>query len=90
MRRLLLSLLPRDAAAHHQELDEQFEDCLRRERARLGRLGVPYAWTRFALDVVTTSLLLRHDAWRQRRIAAIGSPVTPGDSIMARLIEDLR
>ena len=62
MRRLLFLLLPRDAGVHQHELDEQFQYCVRRERARLGRLGVPYAWARFVLDVVMTSLLLRRDA----------------------------
>ena len=62
MRRLLFLLLPRDAGVHQHELDEQFEYCVRRERARLGRLGVPYAWARLVLDVVMTSLLLRRDA----------------------------
>ena len=90
MRRLLLSLLARDADAHHQELDEQFEYCLRRERARLGRLGILYAWTRFTLDVVVTSLLLRRDSWQRRRIRALGAQATFGDSIMIRLREDIR
>jgi putative ABC transport system permease protein len=90
MRRLLFLLLPRDAGVHQHELDEQFEYCVRRERARLGRLGVPYAWARLVLDVVMTSLLLRRDAWRQRRINHLGAQVTSGDSIMIRLREDIR
>ena len=98
MRRLLLSLLPRESAAHQDELAEQFEYCLRRERARLGALGVPYAWARFTVDVVMTSLLLRRDARLRRRRAsgergrdaAPGSQVNSGDSIMSRLVEDLR
>jgi predicted permease len=90
MRRLLLSLLPRDASAHLEELDEQFEHCLRRERARLGRLGVPYAWARFIADVVITSVLLRRDARHQQAIGALGAQVGYGDSIMIRLREDIR
>ncbi len=90
MRRLLFRLLPRDASAHLEEIAAQFDHCVGRERARLGPLGVPYAWARFAIDVVLTSVLLRRDARRRRTIAALGSPVTTGDSIMSRLIEDLR
>jgi predicted permease len=94
---LLYSLLPRDTVVHRDELDEQFEYCLRRERARLGRLGVPYAWARFTLDIAITSVLLRRDAFRLRQgsggqghLDTFGPRVTPGDSIMARLVEDLR
>jgi predicted permease len=90
MRRLLFQLLPREAGVDQHELDEQFEYCVRRERARLGRLGVPYAWGRLVLDVVMTSLLLRRDAWHQRRIHRLGAQVTSGDSIMIRLREDIR
>ena len=92
MRRLLYLLLPRDAIAHRHELDEQFDYCLRRERARLGRPGVPYVWVRFTIDVVIASFLLRCDASRRRRVerAASANQITSGDSIMLRLRDDLR
>ena len=94
MRRLLYLLLPRDAVAYRSELDEQFDYCLDRERARLGRLGVPYAWARFTIDVVMASLLLRRDASRrgriERDIAIATNQVPSGDSIMIRLRDDLR
>ena len=94
MRRLLYQLLPRHAVAHRSELDEQLDYCMRRERARFGRLGVPYAWARFTIDVVIASFLLRRDASRRRRIehdiAVATNQVRSGDSNMIRLRDDLR
>jgi putative ABC transport system permease protein len=65
--------------------------CLARERARLGRLGVPYAWGRLIADTITAAILLRMDERRRRRLAGHHShPSAPKEILMTRTWQDVR
>jgi putative ABC transport system permease protein len=66
-------------------------ECLARERARLGRVGVPYAWGRLIADTISGAILLRMDERRRRRVAWPHSQRSaPKESLMTRIWQDVR
>ena len=70
--RLLLVVYPRQIRERHTaELEMAFASCVERERRRLGRAGVAFAWFRIVLDSIASGAAMRLDARRARRIAAI-------------------
>jgi putative ABC transport system permease protein len=90
--RALLALYPREFRARHgAELEAGFAECFRRERARLGYLGVPYAWLRLAADSIVSSAAARIDIRRRRRIAALHQLSLPlRETPMNNLWQDVR
>ncbi|PYR92779.1 MAG: hypothetical protein DMF84_11710 [Acidobacteria bacterium] len=91
--RLLLRLChPADVRARDgAELERAFAACVARERARLGRAGYLYAWIRALADLLSAAVLVRVDAQRTRRIAALQQLPTPhGDGLMFTLAQDVR
>ena len=91
--RLLLRLChPADVRARDgAELERAFAACVARERARLGRAGYLYAWLRALADLLSAAILVRLDARRARRIAALQQPLSPqGDDLMFTLAQDVR
>ena len=68
--RLLLRAYPRHLRIRERDaLEAACIECLARERGRLGRLGVAYAWGRLIADTITAAILLRVDERRRRRLA---------------------
>jgi predicted permease len=92
MPRFLLALYPKAFRARARtELDAAFAECVRRERQRLGRPGVAYAWIRLVLDALTASAAMRADLRRQQRIGALHQPpARQGDTIMGSFVQDIR
>jgi predicted permease len=91
--RLLLRFChPADVRARDgAELERAFAACVARERARLGRAGYLYAWIRALADLLSAAVLVRVDARRTRRIAALQQLPTPhGDGLMFILAQDVR
>jgi putative ABC transport system permease protein len=65
--------------------------CLARERARLGRLGVPYAWTRLIADTVIAAIVLRLDERGRRRLAwRHAQPSAANEFLITRIWQDVK
>jgi hypothetical protein len=89
--RALLRLYPADVRRRTgEDLEAAFVYCVARERERHGRPGVAYAWARLVIDAIATSVQLRLDRRRTRRIARQHTTITPGEGIMGRLSQDIR
>jgi putative ABC transport system permease protein len=90
--RLLLLAYPRHVRARERDaLAAACMACLARERARLGRLGVPYAWGRLIADTITAAILLRVDDRRRRRLAwHHARPSAPKEILMTRIWQDVK
>ena len=90
--RLLVRAYPRPLRIREQEaLEAACVECLSRERRRLGRFGVPYAWTRLLADTIGAAILLRLDARRRRRLAWHHTPRSaPKEILMMRLWQDIK
>jgi predicted permease len=89
--RLLLRAYPRHLRVRERDaLEATCIECLARERARLGRLGVPYAWGRLIADTLTAAILLRVDE-RGRRRRAWHHPQRSGpkEFLMTRTWQDV-
>ena len=65
-RLLLHAYPPRVRAGRDDEFEAACLACVERERARLGALGVPYAWLRLVADSVIQGSALRLEGWRAR------------------------
>jgi putative ABC transport system permease protein len=66
-------------------------ECLARERVRLGRLGVAYAWGRLIADAIAAGILLRVDERRRRRLARHRpEPSAPKEILMTRIWQDVK
>ncbi|HEY7500371.1 MAG TPA: ABC transporter permease [Vicinamibacterales bacterium] len=89
--RLLLLALP-SADRHRAALDLEagFTECMTRERARLGRIGVVYAAVRIFSDTAAAAVALRMDARARRRVQALAVQPSSGDSAMSTLWQDVR
>jgi predicted permease len=87
----LLRLYPADVRQRNRsDLEAAFLYCVAREREQYGRPGVAYAWAHLVADALTTSVQLRRDARRDRRIARQHTFNTPEEGIMSRLSQDIR
>ena len=72
-------------------LEAAFIECLARERRRLGRFGIAYAWGRLIADTIAAAILLRIDDRRRRRLAWHHSQDSaPKEMLMTRLWQDVR
>lgn len=73
------------------EFETAWTECVRRERARLGPAGIPYAWLRLVIDAMASSIARAADVHRARRLAIEHLPPQPrGDSPMDSLVQDVR
>ena len=90
--RALLLLYPADVRRRlGKDLEAAVVYCVARERERHGPVGVAYAWACLVLDTVVTSVQMRCDARRARRIARQHTFTTiPKDGTMNRLSQDIR
>jgi len=90
--RLLLRAYPRHLRVRERDaLEAACIACLARERARLGRLGVPYAWGRLIADTITAAIHLRVDERRRRRLAWHHSQHSaPKEILMTRIWQDVK
>jgi putative ABC transport system permease protein len=89
--RALLRLYPADVRHRTgSDLEAAFLYCVAREREQYGRAGVAYAWAHLAADALATSVQMRSDARRLRRIARQHTFNTPEEGIMSRLSQDAR
>lgn len=89
--RAVARILPRwFRASASSEFETAAHACVARERARFGRLGVPWAWWCIVLDTVISSIALRREARVSRRQAASGSHGHAGGSTMEQLTLDTR
>jgi hypothetical protein len=90
--RLLLRAYPRSLRVCERDaLEAACIECLARERARLGRLGVLYASGRLIADTISAAILLRVDERRRRRLAWHHShPSAPKEILMTRIWQDVR
>ncbi|HEX2340135.1 MAG TPA: ABC transporter permease [Vicinamibacterales bacterium] len=90
--RLLLRAYPRHLRIRERDaLEAACIECLARERGRLGRLGVAYAWGRLIADTLIAAILLRADEHRRRRNAWVHVPPSaPKEILMTRLWQDIR
>lgn len=90
--RLLLRAYPRHLRqSEGNVLEAACIECLARERRRLGRVGVPYAWGRLIADTVLAAIVLRVDSRRRRRIASAHvRPSASKEILMTRLWHDVR
>src|SRR4051812_44982516 len=90
--RAVLCLYPADVRRRTgDDLEAALAYCVARERKRYGRVGVAYAWMRVVIDAIATSVQMRHDARRARRMARQHTFITtPKEGIMSRLSQDLR
>jgi predicted permease len=89
--RALLCLYPADVRQRTgSDLEGAFLYCVAREREEYGRPGVAYAWSRLVADVLVTSVQMRCDARRARRIARQHTFITtPKEGIMSHLSQDI-
>jgi hypothetical protein len=85
--RVLMLLLPAERRRHALELESAFLACLQRERQRLGRAGLLYAWLSILTDTLSAAVLFRLDARRRR---AVHAHHPRGDSMMTSLWQDVR
>ena len=84
---LLRAYPPRDRDA----IAAACAECLARERRRLGRMGVPYAWARLTGDALAAAVLLRVDARRRRRVVFPRTHHSaPKEILMSRVWQDIR
>src|SRR5215831_9202132 len=90
--RALLRLYPADVhRGTGRDLEAAFAYCVARERERLGPPGVAYAWAYLVVDTIATSVQMRCDARRARRIAREHTFITVRkEGIMSRLLQDIR
>ncbi len=85
--RVVARMMPRDfRESYGRGLEDAAVECLARERARLGRAGVAFAWARIIGDAITTrSALRQHTANR----AASPPPRGRVEAYMDNLRKDL-
>src|SRR6478735_11757242 len=90
--RALLRLYPADIRRRTgNDLEAAFAYCVARERQRHGAAGVAYAWAHLAVDAIATSVQMRRDARRARRMARQHTFITTRkEGIMSRLSQDIR
>ena len=89
--RLLLRLYPRSYRRQcADELEIAFLACIERERRRAGAVGAAYAWTRLIADTLGAALLMRLDAFQQRRRSSGGDSTRLGDNMFSRLLQDVK
>src|SRR6185295_12301854 len=89
--RLLLRAYPRDVRMRDRDtLEAVYLECVERERRRLGRPGVAYAWLLLVADAIAAAVLLHLDERRRRRVASRRSPHSlPKEMLMTRLWQDV-
>lgn len=90
--RALLRLYPADVRRRTgNDLEAPFAYCVARERERHGPPGVAYAWAHLVVDAIATSLQMRRDARRARRMVRQHTFITTRkEGIMGRLSQDIR
>jgi len=90
--RALLRLYPADIRRRTgNDLEAAFAYCVARERERNGATGVAYAWAHLAVDAIATSVQMRRDARRARRMARQHTFITTRkEGIMSRVSQDIR
>jgi putative ABC transport system permease protein len=90
--RALLLLYPADVRRRSGgDLEAAFAYCVARERERHGTFGVAHAWAYLVLDTIATSVQMRGDARRARRIARQHTSITARkEGIMSHLSQDIR
>jgi predicted permease len=90
--RALLRLYPADVRRRAgDDLEAAFAYCTARERERHGSFGIAHAWAYLVVDAIATSVQMRRDARRGRRIAGQHTFITTRkEGIMSRVSQDIR